>query len=374
LVDSTIPLPNPIEPTTKSSPEPETTEEEEIQPLEFPFNIEEDIFQNYGNTSMYPREKIPPVPRDPVTPLDKAFLQEAVKGVPAVINSEWVHEGEMSLEAIRIQSPLYTLPCFIQGTTVSAHYSPTVGANIMSASFALSHLSDNPLLPTSRSLWSGSRSTMEGIGILHVIPVWYDKTELALDFHIFKVQYFDVLIGHPIEKMFQNISPLGTLDVTLGGKDISMPILWSKDSMTEPTPQDETVDEVEAVLPVETPESSLENDAELFTDVEDDHDETFELPTHEQPPHRPIELKPLPSGLRYAFLNDNTETPVIISDKLSDEETTKLIDVLEKHRAVFGYSLQDLKGISPTLCTHRIPIDPTKAPSREPQRRLNNTM
>ena len=65
LVDSTIPLPNPIEPTTESSPEPETMEEEKIQPPEFPLNIEEDVFQNYGNTSMYPREKRPPVPRDP---------------------------------------------------------------------------------------------------------------------------------------------------------------------------------------------------------------------------------------------------------------------------------------------------------------------
>jgi len=144
--------------------------------------------------------------------------------------------------------------------------------------------------------------------------------------------------------------------------------------MTEPTTQEETIDEVEAILPVETPESSLENDAELFTEEEDDQDETIELPTHEQPPRQPIELKPLPSGLRYAFLNDNSETPIIISDKLSDEEIAKLITVLEKHRAVFGYSLQDRKGISPALCTHRIPIDPTKAPSWEPQRRLNNTM
>ena len=152
LVDSTNPPLDPVEPTAESSPEPETMKEEEIQPPEFPFNIEEDIFQNYGNTSMYPREKRPPVPRDPISPPDKASLQEAIKGVTAVMNSEWVHEGEMSFEAIQIQTPLYTLPCFIQGTTISAHYSPTVRANIMSASFALSHLSDNPLLPTSRSL------------------------------------------------------------------------------------------------------------------------------------------------------------------------------------------------------------------------------
>jgi len=63
-----------------------------------------------------------------------------------------------------------------------------------------------------------------------------------------------------------------------------------------------------------------------------------------------------------------------MSDKLSDEETYTLITVLEKHRATFGYSLQDLKGISPVLCTHRIPTNPKITPSREPQRRLQNMM
>jgi hypothetical protein len=48
---------------------------------------------------------------------------------------------------------------------------------------------------------------------------------------------------------------------------------------------------------------------------------------------------------------------VIISDKLSYEETQKLVATLEKYRLVIGYSLKDLKGISPSLCTHRIPID-----------------
>ncbi len=48
--------------------------------------------------------------------------------------------------------------------------------------------------------------------------------------------------------------------------------------------------------------------------------------------------------------------------------------MLEKHRSVLGYSLQDLRGINPSLCTHRIPIDTESTPSREPQRRLNNAM
>jgi len=93
-----------------------------------------------------------------------------------------------------------------------------------------------------------------------------------------------------------------------------------------------------------------------------------------EPPKPSIELKPLPSGLRYAFLNNDQDSPVIISDKLSQEESLRLLTILEKHHSAFGYSLQDLKGISPALCTHRIPIDPNSIPSREPQRRLNNAM
>ena len=96
--------------------------------------------------------------------------------------------------------------------------------------------------------------------------------------------------------------------------------------------------------------------------------------TDQRPSRPPIKLKPLASGLRYAFLHGDTETPVIISSKLSDVEIAKLLAVLEKYRPVFSYSLLDLKGISPTLCTHCIPVDPSCTPSREPQRRLNNAM
>jgi hypothetical protein len=94
----------------------------------------------------------------------------------------------------------------------------------------------------------------------------------------------------------------------------------------------------------------------------------------EVPSQPSVELKPLPSGLRYVFLNNNRETPIIISDKLSQEETHKLVIVLERYKRAIGYSLQDLIGISLALYTHRIPINPDSTPSREPQRRLNNAM
>jgi hypothetical protein len=88
----------------------------------------------------------------------------------------------------------------------------------------------------------------------------------------------------------------------------------------------------------------------------------------------PVELKQLPPGLQYVFLNGDQETLVIISDKLSHEETQKFIATLEKYRSFIDYSLKDLKGISPSLCTQRIPMDQDNKPVREHQRRLNNTL
>jgi hypothetical protein len=70
-----------------------------------------------------------------------------------------------------------------------------------------------------------------------------------------------------------------------------------------------------------------------------------------------VELKQLPPGLLYAFLNGNRETPVIISDKLSNDETRRLVATLEKYWLAIGYSLKDLKGISSSLCTHHIPME-----------------
>ena len=88
----------------------------------------------------------------------------------------------------------------------------------------------------------------------------------------------------------------------------------------------------------------------------------------EEKPQPPLpELKSLPPGLKYAFLRNNRATPVVISNKLTESETQRLVAILEKYRSVIGYSLQDLKGISPNLCTHRIPMEPDHKPSREHQ-------
>ena len=59
--------------------------------------------------------------------------------------------------------------------------------------------------------------------------------------------------------------------------------------------------------------------------------------------------------------------PVIISANLSEKEEERLLKTLKKHRAAFGYTLDDLKGISPTLCQHKINLEDDAKPVRDPQ-------
>ena len=80
------------------------------------------------------------------------------------------------------------------------------------------------------------------------------------------------------------------------------------------------------------------------------------------------ELKPLPDTLKYAYLDEKEIYHVTISANLSEHEEKKLLKTLKKHRAAIGYTLDDLKGISPTLCSHKIKLEKDAKPVVDHQR------
>ncbi|KAH9716328.1 hypothetical protein KPL71_021425 [Citrus sinensis] len=83
-----------------------------------------------------------------------------------------------------------------------------------------------------------------------------------------------------------------------------------------------------------------------------------------------IELKPLPSHLKYMFLGDGETLPVIISSKLSTLEEEKLIRVLKDYKKAIGWTIVDIKWISPSMCMHRILLEENAKPSIQAQRRI----
>ncbi|KAL2230922.1 UNVERIFIED_CONTAM: Retrovirus-related Pol polyprotein from transposon [Sesamum indicum] len=106
--------------------------------------------------------------------------------------------------------------------------------------------------------------------------------------------------------------------------------------------------------------------------IELPHSHTKIVPSILQAPA--LELKELPKHLKYAFLGENKTLSVIISSKLTDLEEEKLIRVLCEFREAIGWTIADIKGLSPSTCMHRILLEEGAKPSREAQRRLNPLM
>ena len=82
-------------------------------------------------------------------------------------------------------------------------------------------------------------------------------------------------------------------------------------------------------------------------------------------------MKELPSHLKYVFLEPEKEKPVIISAALTENEEQRLLKILRKYKEVITWSIEDLKGISPLICMHKILLYDHAKSSIEHQRRLN---
>ena len=87
-----------------------------------------------------------------------------------------------------------------------------------------------------------------------------------------------------------------------------------------------------------------------------------------------LRLKELPKHLNYAFLQPEKGNPVIISAGLTRLEEQKLLETLKKYKETIAWSIEDLKGISPSICMHKILLEENARTSIEHQRRLNLIM
>ncbi|RDX92982.1 hypothetical protein CR513_24826, partial [Mucuna pruriens] len=95
--------------------------------------------------------------------------------------------------------------------------------------------------------------------------------------------------------------------------------------------------------------------------------------TEESPSLPPMELKPLPNHLKYAYLDSEQQLPVIIANNLLQEQQDKLLKVLRQHKKGIGWKLSDLPGMNPSIYMHRILMEEDIKPVRQQQRRLNPT-
>ena len=65
---------------------------------------------------------------------------------------------------------------------------------------------------------------------------------------------------------------------------------------------------------------------------------------------------------------------MIILAALTENEEQKLLKILRKCKEAIAWSIEDLKGISPSICMHKILLEDNAKTSIEHQRRMNPVM
>jgi hypothetical protein len=66
------------------------------------------------------------------------------------------------------------------------------------------------------------------------------------------------------------------------------------------------------------------------------------------------ELKPLSDTLKYKYLDPSEYLSVIIYSDLNEAQEQELLNVLKEHKEAIGWSIEDIKGISPAVVMHKI--------------------
>ncbi|KAJ9562547.1 hypothetical protein OSB04_007707 [Centaurea solstitialis] len=148
-------------------------------------------------------------------------------------------------------------------------------------------------------------------------------------------------------------------------------LLGSSHKVDKPSDYTSNVTRHLRVTPVRTYKSNKLDETQKWRLLENTDKKPF-IPSVISPPD--LELKQLPSHLKYAFLGEGNKLPVIISSSLEEEQEKKLVDMLKLHTKAIGWTIADLRGISPAICQHKIILEDKNFTSREPQRRLNPVM
>jgi len=212
------------------------------------------------------------------------------------LGDDWLIESEKSPKVIHFNSPSIIVKLQVDSHPFEALYIPVVGVNIMSYTFAKEFLKDIPLIPTNKLLKSCLGHIIPSLGVLSTLPIIINDFRTLLNFYIFDVWDFNVMIGVPMIKLLQE-GFNGKLDIKFGkGFSFSMPIINIVKVKAEPLPELDPIEEVKSFEFDNFSQPDLEDDTQFFI-KEEEEDLTDPEPLDDllEPPNPPIELKPLPS-------------------------------------------------------------------------------
>jgi hypothetical protein len=175
----------------------------------------------------------------------------------------------------------------------------------MSQFLAETLLGNMPLVLTNKLFKSLLGLIFECCGIARAVPMEINETKVFLDFHIYAILDFDLLIGHPLKK-FQEKPSYGSLDERLGTTASANPIPCPERPKAMQQPNHNPFEEVKFISPFFSPRLPSETE--------------HPLPTS-------LEHKPCPSSHKPIVLDNDRDTTLTMHDEYFEEENICAMDI-----------------------------------------------
>ncbi|XP_073138216.1 uncharacterized protein [Henckelia pumila] len=358
---------NTSEEQTKVKPTSHSSDISNVVVPPFPSRLEKSKKTDYENEVLEMFRKveinIPLIAAIKQFPRYAKFLKDLCTNKRRLRGDEKVNVGENVSAMIKKTLPnkckdpdMFTMSCVIGNLKIErAMLDLGASINVMPYSIYCA-LNMGPLKETRVVIQLADRYNAYPEGVVEDVLVQVKELIFPADFYILRMEEDSIsnsppiLLGRPFMKTARTKIDVddGTLSVEFDG-------------------------EIE-VFEEECETANFQTYAQL--DVEEELAEAYEISEQEIDQMRApkVELKSFPDHLKYIYLGDEETLPVIISKKLTEDQEERLVTILKEHKTTIGWTLTDIKGISPSICTHRILLEDDAKPVREFQRKLNPIM
>ncbi|RVW62024.1 Retrovirus-related Pol polyprotein from transposon 412 [Vitis vinifera] len=238
------------------------------------------------------------------------------------------------------------------------------------------------LMPTSITLSLVDRSVKIPRGIIKDVLVqvdnfYYPVDSVVLDTHpiVKETNYVPIILGRPFLATSNAIINCrnGLMQLTFGNMTLELNIFYMSKKLITPKKEEnpEEVCIIDTLVEEHCNQNMQDKLNESLGDLEEGlpepldvlatlqgwrrreeilpdatHEEAQEATKEETPK---LNLKPLPTKLKYTYLEENKQCPVVISSSLTTPPEKCLLEVLKRCKKAIGWQISDLKGISPLV-------------------------
>ncbi|RDX93498.1 hypothetical protein CR513_24226, partial [Mucuna pruriens] len=225
---------------------------------------------------------------------------------------------------------IFSIPCTIgKCTFADAMFDLGASINVILVSIYRS-LNFGDLEPIGMIIQLANKSIFQPLGVLEDVLVQVNELIFPTDFYMLEMEdetfgkESTLILGRPFIMTTRTKIDVhvGTLSMEFGDTLVQFNIF---EAMKHPTEDD-------SLFGVDTDPNSVIEKSPL--------------------PPPPMELKPLPSHLKYAYLDKEQQLPGIIGNNLHQEQEDKLLELLRQHKRAIGWKLSYLPSINPSIaCT-----------------------